>query len=39
MEIYDDRIDILKDKISYLKNSNYINKNKPIKEKNPLPRT
>ena len=37
MEIYNDRINNLKDKISSLSTSNYFNKNKPKKEINPLP--
>jgi hypothetical protein len=39
MEIYNDRINILKNKISSLSSSNYFNKNKPKKENNPLPLT
>ena len=39
MEIYNDRINNLKDKISSLSTSNYFNKNKPKKENNPLPLT
>ena len=33
MEIYNDRINILKNKISSLSSSNYFNKNKPKKRK------
>ena len=39
MEIYNDRINILKNKISSLSSSNYFNKNKQKKENNPLPLT